>query len=96
MPVMDGFAATQAIRARDGDPRHMPIIALTENALAQDAHRCLAAGMDAHLSKPVQAGVLIEAIECQLNRHRGSNVGNDTPAIDTMRTSNPEQLVEAH
>jgi len=59
MPVMDGLAATRAIReweagcVRDtGVPQHIPVVALTANALMGDAEACLAAGMDAHLAKP--------------------------------------------
>ncbi|MCK6550307.1 ATP-binding protein [Myxococcota bacterium] len=53
MPVMDGYAATQRIRDRErGTGRHVPIVALTANALEDDAERCFASGMDAHLGKP--------------------------------------------
>ncbi|WP_342120074.1 response regulator, partial [Pseudoduganella sp. OTU4001] len=52
MPVMDGFQATAAIRAREGSQRHIPIVALTANAVAGDRQRCLAVGMDEYLSKP--------------------------------------------
>ncbi len=54
MPVMDGYTATQRIReieARDNLP-HLPIVALTANAYAEDAARAIAVGMDAHLAKP--------------------------------------------
>ncbi len=53
MPEMDGFALTRAIREGAENLRTIPIIALTANAMAGEAQRCLSAGMDAYLSKPV-------------------------------------------
>ena len=64
MPEMDGFEATQSIRRTErGTERHIPIIALTANALAGDRDRCLAAGMDDYLTKPIKADDLYAAIE---------------------------------
>jgi two-component system sensor histidine kinase/response regulator len=64
MPGMDGFEATAAIRAHEQITHgHVPIVALTAHALRTDEERCLAAGMDAYLSKPVQPKVLIELAE---------------------------------
>ena len=59
MPVMDGLAATRAIRAMEReDARTIPIIALTANAFDEDVQRSMQAGLNAHLSKPVEAGIL--------------------------------------
>ena len=64
MPVMDGFAATQAIRHLVAPEKaRLPIIAMTAHALKGDAQRCLEAGMDGYLSKPVKGAELIELVE---------------------------------
>lgn len=62
MPEVDGFEATQAIRRLENGVGRIPIVALTANAMAGDRERCLAAGMDGFVSKPIDVGELTEAI----------------------------------
>jgi CheY-like chemotaxis protein len=64
MSEMDGFATTAAIRQQEqATGAHLPIIAITAHAMPEDRERCLAAGMDAYLSKPLQAQQLFQVIE---------------------------------
>lgn len=65
MPGMDGLAATRAIREREkGQPHHTFIIAMTAHAMKGDREKCLAAGMDGYLAKPIEP----EQLEAELNR----------------------------
>jgi len=64
MPVMDGLEATRRIRALDRtDAKQIPMIALTANAFDEDVQRSLQAGLNAHLSKPVDAEALFSTLE---------------------------------
>ncbi|HEY6332488.1 MAG TPA: response regulator, partial [Blastocatellia bacterium] len=64
MPVLDGYEATAAIREKEtGTGNRLPIIAMTANAMKGDRERCLQAGMDAYVSKPIKGEDLIKAIE---------------------------------
>ncbi len=72
MPVMDGFAATAAIRAREQDARRTPVIALTANALDGDRDRCIAAGMDDYLAKPVRLEALREMLDLWISESSGA------------------------
>jgi two-component system, sensor histidine kinase and response regulator len=64
MPEMDGFEATIVIRQREhGSGRHVPILAMTAYAMKGDRERCLEAGMDGYVSKPIQPRELWEAID---------------------------------
>jgi two-component system, sensor histidine kinase and response regulator len=64
MSAMDGLATTAVIRAQEQTTgTHIPIVALTAHAMQEDCERCLAAGMDAYLSKPLQAPQLFQLID---------------------------------
>jgi two-component system sensor histidine kinase/response regulator len=61
---MDGFTATAAIRAQEEATKtHIPIVAMTAHAMTGDRERCLEAGMDDYISKPINPGLLRETIE---------------------------------
>jgi len=62
MPVMDGFEAIRRIRSEAAPRSHIPIIAMTAAALTEDRDRCLAAGMDGYVSKPVTIEGLDEVL----------------------------------
>jgi CheY-like chemotaxis protein len=75
MPVRDGYAATAELRRRENGGRHVPIIALTAHTFDGERERCLAAGMDDFVAKPVRADTLAAALE----RHI------EPPVLDTAR-----------
>ncbi len=66
MPVMDGITATEYIREHETTHR-VPIIAMTAHAMMKDRKRCIAAGMDEHLTKPLRAKILRAALEAHLS-----------------------------
>ncbi len=74
MPVMDGCEAARAIRSLDRpDAREVPIVAVTANAFAEDVAATTAAGMDAHVSKPIDFTVLCRTLESLIARRRGGD-----------------------
>jgi two-component system sensor histidine kinase/response regulator len=80
MPLLDGYAAATEIRRRSGGSRRIPIVALTASAMRGDADRALAAGMDAHLTKPID---LQEVLVTLRQLVRASVLAEDSLAGET-------------
>lgn len=86
MPGMDGLQATRAIRSAEaGTGRHLPIVALTAHAMAAERDKCLAAGMDAHVTKPICPDELIATIvELTTSTGESEPVAPGAEAADTQ------------
>jgi two-component system sensor histidine kinase/response regulator len=82
MPEMDGLEATKAIRNSESGIRNIPIVAMTAHAMKGDRERCLAAGMDDYVSKPINAEELFNVIEklADTLRAKGKNGEKMVPA----------------
>ena len=85
MPVMDGFQATAAIRERQGNTRRTPIIAMTAHSLQGYREKCLQAGMDDYVSKPIHEATLIRTIE------RWLDSSHFKPTVFHPSNSNPSR-----
>jgi CheY-like chemotaxis protein len=66
MPEMDGYEATAAIRALGSEGAKIPVIAMTANVFREDIEKCLAAGMNSHVGKPIDIEVLIGKLRSYL------------------------------
>ncbi len=89
MPVMDGRDATKAIRALDGAPGQVPIIALTANAMSGDRERYLAGGMDGYLAKPVDLAALQAQLLAVTTQRSPADRGEPGPGPDPKKTAAP-------
>jgi CheY-like chemotaxis protein len=83
---MDGFEATRKLRQSETNGRRVPIVALTANAMAEDRDRCLAAGMDDYLAKPLRPGILRDTLSRWL---AGTTAEPDPQASATERAAQP-------
>jgi len=88
MPVLDGYAATQLLRQREGNDRHTTIIGVTAYAMRGDREKCLAAGMDDYLSKPVAMEDLQETLE-RWDRPKRDRTASPSPST-RPKTEVPE------
>jgi signal transduction histidine kinase/CheY-like chemotaxis protein len=80
MPEMDGYMATRSVRQREGETgRHTPIIAMTANAMREDRARCLNAGMDGFIPKPIALEELETAMECWIPNDSKPGAETSTP-----------------
>jgi two-component system, sensor histidine kinase and response regulator len=87
MPEMDGFEATATIRQLEqGGGTHLPVVALTAHAVKGDQERCLAAGMDGYLTKPVRPQELDEILEKYVTRRIHDHGPPQVSARKTLRS----------
>ncbi len=94
MPVMDGFAATQAIREREAklpEAKRLSIVALTANAMQGDKERCLKAGMDDYLAKPISSDLLDQMLEKYLGPIKSEPAISSNPKTEELNSTSAER-----
>jgi CheY-like chemotaxis protein/HPt (histidine-containing phosphotransfer) domain-containing protein len=91
MPVMDGYEATEKLREIEGPDRHTCVIAVTATAMAADRERCLAAGMDDYLAKPLSLESLAAVLAHWAPDHVHSNITADLAQGAPATNSDPAQ-----
>jgi len=98
LPRMDGFVATRAIRALDSSTSAVPVIALTARALLRDVEDCLAAGMNDHLSKPIDATLLLATVDRWTRRPQpaGPPPPREEPVLGMVHDESMLRDLEGH
>jgi signal transduction histidine kinase/CheY-like chemotaxis protein len=89
MPEMDGFEATRLIREREADERHTPIVALTANALQGERERCLTAGFDDYIAKPVS----LRDLSQRLCRWLKADIAARTETVDGAEAAKEKEIL---
>ena len=89
MPEMDGFETTRMIREQEMGEKHIPIVAMTANAMEGDRQRCLDSGMDDYLPKPVKQDLLLSLLQ----RYLPEKTGATTDTTEDVSSSSPHTLL---
>jgi two-component system sensor histidine kinase/response regulator len=94
MPEMDGFEATKAIREKKDERRNVPILAMTAHAMKGDRERCLGAGMDDYVSKPIEPQELLDAIKKWVANEADEQEVTEAAVRQHSRVSDPIVNIE--